>query len=454
MIEVDSIESLEKIVQSSETTVRGHIFQGMNIMNYEQQLTGKTFASCTFIGCKMSKDFQSKLLLESQENTENVVIPQLQVPFNIQRSRMYTREELYAHKDNPEQPSDSVENSFDHEIFNHYKDSGKSTPTSAYEALARRLHDHAITDALQEHLEKFNEKTVIGIMGGHSSVPRGSVYYHETAKLAKVLADQEYVVVSGGGPGAMEAVHLGTWFKGRPLSDLESAFSMLERKKGSEGHEDENEETLSSENFNFKTAFEVVEKYPHLPNVQYNDVGIPTWTYGHEPPTPFASHIAKYFDNSVREDGLLAIAKGGVIYAPGSAGTIQEVFQDFAQNYYSSFGYPSPMIFFGERYWTEDKPVYPLVQKLTPWSSDAYKNKPYLLQITSFSEEVLATLRRFYTPEPGPRSRLSSNPFAIITSSSGTGRGTTLSSSSRPKTTAPKRGAEEEAGGVLKKNKL
>ena len=41
--------------------------------------------------------------------------------------------------------------------------------------------------------------------------------------------------------------------------------------------------------------------------------------------------------------GLLAIAKHGVIYAPGSAGTIQEIFQDAAQNHYSSFGPPSPM---------------------------------------------------------------------------------------------------------------
>jgi hypothetical protein len=29
---------------------------------------------------------------------------------------------------------------------------------------------------------------------------------------------------------------------------------------------------------------------------------------------------AKYFANSVREDGLLTVATGGVVYTPGSAG--------------------------------------------------------------------------------------------------------------------------------------
>jgi hypothetical protein len=40
-------------------------------------------------------------------------------------------------------------------------------------------------------------------------------------------------------------------------------------------------------------------------------LGIPTWYYGHEPFTPLATHIGKYFQNSLREDGLLAIAAGG-----------------------------------------------------------------------------------------------------------------------------------------------
>jgi predicted Rossmann-fold nucleotide-binding protein len=83
-------------------------------------------------------------------------------------------------------------------------------------------------------------------------------------------------------------------------------------------------------------------------------IGIPTWLYGHEPPTPLATEHAKYFDNSIREDGLLALATAGVVFAPGRAGTLQEIFQDAAQNYYESVADRfSPMVFLDvDGYWT------------------------------------------------------------------------------------------------------
>ena len=88
----------------------------------------------------------------------------------------------------------------------------------------------------------------------------------------------------------------------------------------------------------------------------------------------FSTHVAKYFSNSLREDGLLAIAHHGVVYAPGSAGTIQEIFMDAAQNHYHTIKRPgpqgdkalviSPMVFLGRDYWTLDRPVYPLLRVL------------------------------------------------------------------------------------------
>jgi two-component system alkaline phosphatase synthesis response regulator PhoP len=44
----------------------------------------------------------------------------------------------------------------------------------------------------------------------------------------------------------------------------------------------------------------------------------------------------------VREDGLLSLAKGGVVFAPGPAGTIQEIFQDLTQNHYGTLGSRRP----------------------------------------------------------------------------------------------------------------
>ena len=100
------------------------------------------------------------------------------------------------------------------------------------------------------------------------------------------------------------------------------------------------------------------------PTVSYHSVGIPTWHYGHEPPTPFASRIAKYFANSVREEGLITIAIGGIIFSPGSAGTIQELFQDAAQNHYVTTGWVSPMVLLDSEYWTTEKPIFSVFRDL------------------------------------------------------------------------------------------
>ena len=132
----------------------------------------------------------------------------------------------------------------------------------------------------------------------------------------------------------------------------------------------------------------VADKYPQS---DYVSLGIPTWLYGHEPSTPFATHIAKFFANSIREHNILTLPFGGIIYTPGSAGTMQEIFQDAVQNHYLSFGFPSPMIFLGTEFWTEEVPAYPLLQHLM--KTGKYKNLS--LALTDDSEEVIQHLLDF-----------------------------------------------------------
>ena len=88
---------------------------------------------------------------------------------------------------------------------------------------------------------------------------------------------------------------------------------------------------------------------------------------------------------------MLAIAKGGVIYSPGSAGTMQEVFQDAAQNHYKTFGFASPMIFLGREHWTRTIPVYPLLEQLQ--REGRYKN--LLLSLADTAEEVASEILEF-----------------------------------------------------------
>ena len=55
------------------------------------------------------------------------------------------------------------------------------------------------------------EKKCVGFMGGHGTL-RTDEFYTKTALTAKLLAEAGYFVVSGGGPGIMEATNLGAYF--------------------------------------------------------------------------------------------------------------------------------------------------------------------------------------------------------------------------------------------------
>ena len=223
-------------------------------------------------------------------------------------------------------------------------------------------------------------------MGGHG-MERSDPFYAKVANVSRRLTQLGFLTVSGGGPGAMEATHVGAYFATKTESELADAIDMLKKRpKGAvPGKEYEDADWLHR-------AWNVMTKYPmdNRDKEACKSIGIPTWLYGHEPPSPFATHIAKYFANSVREDGLLAIAKHGVIFAPGSAGTIQEIFQDACQNHYAIHEVYSPMILFGVHHWTSVRPVWPLISSVS-------KGKEYgeLLALTDCEDEIVRRIRMF-----------------------------------------------------------
>lgn len=288
------------------------------------------------------------------------------------RQTLYTPDTLYQGYvvGNP----DSYSSCYDSRVYQHYLNKGK-TSQDVRETLARTLHDHAITHAMNNMLAAYDERRIVGIMGGHGLL-RTEAAYRQIVHISKRLTEMDFLLISGGGPGAMEATHLGAWMAGRTQEELDEAISIL-----AEAPSYKDKEWLD-------TAFQVRQLFPQS---HYKSLGVPTWLYGHEPATPFATHIAKYFENALREDGLLTIAKGGLIYSPGSAGTLQEIFQEAVQNHYLSFGYASPMIFLGVDYWTDEMPVYRLLEHLM--QKGKYKN--LLLTITDDEHRIVDTLEKF-----------------------------------------------------------
>lgn len=63
-------------------------------------------------------------------------------------------------------------------------------------------------------------------------------------------------------------------------------------------------------------------------------------------------------------DGLLARSTAGIVFLPGAAGTVQEIFANATPNYYGSLGAPTPMVLVDRAHWAERLPAWPLLESL------------------------------------------------------------------------------------------
>jgi predicted Rossmann-fold nucleotide-binding protein len=314
-------------------------------------------------------------------------------PFQPIRDTVYRSRELMAGLtvDDPH----SLTRSVDFRSFRYFVVNGRSSPTNKQAGLMEALHDNSILRAMWAHL-KAARRPAAALMGGHGE-ERGSTTYLQVASIAKRLTEEGFLMASGGGPGCMEATHLGALLAGRTEGELRDATGLL----GTVAKLPDTREIVRPDgvvDLDLVAALhqwtvpaaKLMEKYEQSGS---ESLAIPTWHYGHEPSSPLATHAAKYFLNSIREDVLLALASGGVIFSPGRAGTLQEVFQAAAQNYYDRAF--APMVFWDERFWTEDLPVRPLLEglfiRLNGMSRKEFDAK---VLITSDVDEAVAFLRK------------------------------------------------------------
>jgi len=213
-----------------------------------------------------------------------------------------------------------------------------SSATSVPDALIRAVHDATVDAAVARFVVG---RRVVGVMGGHA-LDRDAPLYRSVAVLGRALTRAGFTVATGGGPGVMEAANLGAWVA--PFADdaLDDALTVLAPVP-----------TYAADPQAYvDRALTVRARWPR----GGESLGVPTWVYVDEPTSAFATHIAKYFTNSIREDGLLAIARSGVVYAPGGAGTEEEIFTDTAQNCLTLYKVRSPVIFLGRKFFEHEHP--------------------------------------------------------------------------------------------------
>jgi predicted Rossmann-fold nucleotide-binding protein len=390
-IELETLECVRTRLASAAATWEDVVIQSVDLRPMDEAMGRAAIAGCHFLGCDIGRELGAAIVSANAraESRACLVLPKMPwLPFNPYRATLYGPEELLGsfETEDPARERETYKGSLDWRCYVSCADPVDNrvfTNDSVDTVLARRLHDTSISDALEDLLSPIRERRpgaargVVAVMGGHDMVRMEKVkgctagealgseeweamtddaVYTRIAFLAWKLANEGYLLLSGGGPGAMEATNLGAYFATRPLTALRAAIRKLQ---------DFPKYICGKSAEWLIPAMAVRRQYPLGPEdeCRCRSVGIPTWFYGHEPPNPFATHIAKYFENSVREEGLLAVATHGVIFAEGNAGTVQEIFQDANQNYYCTYGTAAPMILLGRDYWDRKK-AFPLLCKL------------------------------------------------------------------------------------------
>ncbi len=340
MLDIHTLAEFDAHIERSQS-LDGVVVQGVDLSARSAQILGVGCVGGTFLGCRLTG-----VALEHVVGGGAVVFPDLPaIPFDPYRPHLYEQGELLAGWE-PGTAASFDQDALDSRIYAWSARHPKGQPLPVLDALARRLHDHAVDDALGEHLR--DHPDVVAVMGGHS-VKRSDPAFRTVATLGRMMAREGWHVATGGGPGAMEAANLGAWLAPRPDDSLDEALDLLSA-----------ELDYANADAYLRAGQAVIERFPD----GAESLAVPTWFYGHEPTNQFATHVAKYFANSIREDGLLAIATRGVVFSPGAAGTTQEVFQDATQNHYGVFGTASPMVFLDRTFWNDTLPAEPLLRTL------------------------------------------------------------------------------------------
>ena len=362
-LEVQDLDSFDRLVGAGAVDMHGWHAQSLDLRGRTDALQRLHVEGAIFLGCTFDDGVEDLLRRRGA-----LIFPRLEaVPFNPYRAALYSPGELYAGL--PGAPYEALP---DARIYQWSIQPGMRHRLDA--TLASALHDHAIGDALGDAIRTgpFQGRAMVGVMGGHAA-QRGSSGFAQAAQLGRLLARDGHVVATGGGPGAMEAANLGAYLSEADDDGLQAALDLLASVPG----------FRPSVSAWARAAAAVVERFPGgTPSL-----GIPTWFYGHEPPNYFATHIAKYFANAIREAILLELCTGGIVFLPGAAGTVQEIFQDACENYYGAREKVTPMVLVGRHHWERQYPAWPMLQSLA--AGRPMEDRIFLVDTVEEAVEVL-----------------------------------------------------------------
>jgi predicted Rossmann-fold nucleotide-binding protein len=364
----------------AKRSLAGLIVLGLRLDENPPDLTGVDVHETLFVGCRLASP---EVEIDLIRRGAHLVPPFEARPYPTHPAHLYTPEDLaYGFA------AEGFAGMYDTTVYQHFLDHGGAAP-DLREAIAQRLHDAGIDNALGKALAAWvaqhGARGAVGIMGGHAE-PRGSDAFRMAATLAWRLAGAGRLIVTGGGPGVMEAANLGAYFADRTADELTAAIDQLAAAPDFRDHDPFTAAALAIRSAYAAPPAAVSDVVGRL---THGGLALPTWLYGHEPANLFAGQIGKYFSNAVREDSILRLARGGIVFAPGWAGTVQEVFQAATKTFYRTDGPSGAFVFLGVEHWSA-LPVEALLRPLLARSP--HGDQSDLIVVTDSLDEAMAAL--------------------------------------------------------------